>query len=165
MKTFFKIILGLAVLIFLYMQFFPPPADTNSQVTSVEKSSGPDVKSMVEDLSTSEAGNYSNYHFLVLQPDSFNVAQASYIAAKYCSDHCNQLYYWKDRKAYELLMEKRSRFTSAESFAEEKKWKKKHWVYVCENLLATNAQGDVDLMPYLDEDYRKYGGKRKPVDE
>jgi hypothetical protein len=126
MKTVVKIILGLVAAIFLYMQFFPPSDRSTQQASAVVITpSGPDVKQMVEVLSTDKVGTYSNYHFLILQPDSFSVDRAKYIAKRYCGENCNQLYYWKDKKAYELLMEKRSNFKSAATMGEEKSGRKR----------------------------------------
>ena len=87
MKTSIKIVLVLLAVIFLYTQFFPPSDDATQQASTANIPSGPNVKEMVEVLATNDVGTYTNYHFLVLQPDSFTVEKAKYIAQQYCSDH------------------------------------------------------------------------------
>ncbi|WP_234734545.1 SHOCT domain-containing protein [Tellurirhabdus bombi] len=143
-----------------------------STITFAQKDS---VKHEV--LDKAEVSGYYNIHFWVpeISTDPKQIeAVAQSLVNQYCSGSpgCNGVYFWKTRDAYQKLMFKRNELTidkydynKDKWLKAEDRWKKANWKYVCENLYAdftgVNTINELSFFPYYDDDYRKYGGKKK----
>jgi hypothetical protein len=66
---------------------------------------------------------------------------------------CNTISLWDSKQAYYKYDSKK----------DDPKWRKKNWVKICEANLAyyVVTVGEIDLFPLLDDEYRKWGGKKK----
>ncbi|GAB2554524.1 HIRAN domain-containing protein [Spirosoma areae] len=119
-------------------------------------------------------GRFVNLWFYVndLGRDTAQIKQVAIaLINEYCDDKtCNQVYFWRDKKAFELLEYKREQFRidnydydKNKWLRAESKWKDKNWKFVCENLAANydNNGGELMYEPYLDSDYRQHGGNKK----
>jgi hypothetical protein len=131
-----------------------------------------------EILNKDMSGNFVNADFLVEDMGTNPVkikAVVKQIASEFCAESgtCHQLSFWSDRTAYEKWMYKESHL-QLKNFGENKEkwlkaesdWKKKNWKFVCENLFADYSVTVVELVffPFMDSEYRKFGGMQKRPD-
>jgi hypothetical protein len=144
------------IIIILVFAFFSS-CNSSKEVKEVKE----DKLTTVEVLQKEESGGYSNIHFLILK-DSLSIDDVKNIAESNCGKMCNQLYFWKDKKAYELLKFKRENYYSLNPKDKiQKEWVQKNWIFVCENLNYVYGQGEIEVFPYLDYKYKELGGKLK----
>ena len=112
-------------------------------------------------LHQSQPGNFKNFDILINSDvtEFSDVMSTAYtFKALECNElPCNVVAIWNSKKAYELY-EKRQ---------DDAKWRKKNWVYLCEHYVA-DYNGSVkllDMFPFMDSDYRKWGGTKKRPDK
>lgn len=66
---------------------------------------------------------------------------------------CNVVGVWTSKRAFSLW----------ENRSDNAKWRKKNWPFLCEHYIGEyNATvGEINMYPFLDSDYRRWGGKQK----
>lgn len=114
----------------------------------------------VEVLSNESVGRMVNINFLYSGPTLSRTElenMANYLKNEHCiSQSCNVISVWNDEKSFELYQDERI-------VNEEKKWMKKYWVKISESLILDYNVNVNQIMvyPFLDDQYRNYGGKMK----
>lgn len=108
-------------------------------------------------LDSSQPGNFKNYEILIdsssVSPNSISLAVRLFKASE-CNDlPCNVIGVWDNEKAYALYKAK----------SDNPSWRKEYWPYVCEHYVADyNATvNELNLSPFVDSEYRRWGGKKK----
>ncbi|MCY7352536.1 MAG: SHOCT domain-containing protein [Cytophagaceae bacterium] len=155
----------LGLIVFTIESLKPEPKNETTGIGSDTAAFIPPPPQMeIVNISTSDIGNYVNQNVLMTGKD-YSRESVSHMAdeevGRRCrSKPCNVINIWKDRLAYALEGEYQSMKGTA-SEAQLGRFKKKHWVFICENYLGTYyaTVGEFQYYPYVDSEYRKYGGK------
>lgn len=161
-------VVTLLVVLFLIGLLRDTPQQTEfPTTTTLPEDRAPKQVSVLKSEKTKMMGY--NIHFLVNNPTEFTPELAKQVANYHCGSSCNSLYFWRTKKAFDLLMYQRtyfqelSRSTGVDAFKQEQKWERtdNHWINICEDLLGTCTFGeDLYTYPYAREiKYRELGGK------
>lgn len=130
-------------------------------------------------LERETVGSLYNAHFLIgtrsEDPEEIK-RMTTAILNQFTSDgkKLNQVFFWKNKDAYVELKYRKGQFRSDNfEYSHEKmkialdKWDRVHRALICDNLMAiySGAKFGIDLFPYRDTDYKKYGGTKNRPDE
>ena len=104
-----------------------------------------------------QPGNFQNFHLLIEQtatkPEDL-ITTINLFKAQHCgTTPCNGITLWDNEEAFKLY----------ESKQDDAKWRKKNWSFVCEHQIAYyNATvSELDIYPFMDSEYRRWGGMKK----
>ncbi|RRB06954.1 hypothetical protein [Larkinella rosea] len=120
-------------------------------------------------------GNFFNAHFLIEipseNPEDIKKTTIS-VLNHFTSDgkKLNEVYFWKDKNAYAKMYYRDGHYrTDNFQYSKAKlaialnQWNSDNWPYMGDNLIAiySDPKAGIDLFPYRDSLYVKYGGTQK----
>ncbi len=131
-------------------------SNTNS-ATEAESGQSTPANEPFKSLRQEQPGSFQNFDLLIestaTKPEDL-MATIALFKAQHCgATPCNGVTLWDNEEALKLY----------ESKQYNAKWRKKHWSFVCEHQIAYyNATvSELDMYPFMDSEYRQWGGKKK----